>query len=91
MEAFLSHNQGITNRDLDSKVNFSELLKNELNRVNELQIRADEANKELIAGESEDIHSVLLAAEEARLSLELAVQVRNKIIESYQEINRMQI
>ena len=36
-------------------------LRMELNRVNELQIRADEANKELIAGESEDIHSVLLA------------------------------
>ena len=67
------------------------MLKNALNEVNALQTRADEANRQLVTGEAEDIHSVLLAAEEARLALELTVQVRNKLVESYQEINRMQL
>ncbi|MDD3613482.1 MAG: flagellar hook-basal body complex protein FliE [Caldicoprobacterales bacterium] len=70
---------------------FKELLKNELSKINELQLKADEASRQLALGETEDIHSVLLAAEEARLAFELAVQVRNKLIESYQELTRMQV
>lgn len=90
-EAFLAQTQGIKIIDNNSKTNFANILKDELNKVNELQVRSDSANQQLITGESEDIHSVLLATEEARLSLEMAVQVRNKLIESYQEINKMQL
>ncbi|HHY81558.1 MAG TPA: flagellar hook-basal body complex protein FliE [Clostridiales bacterium] len=79
------------NVNRNSKADFGTMLKNELNKVNELLIKADEASQQLIKGEAEDIHSVLLAAEEARLALEMAVQVRNKLVESYQEINRMQL
>jgi|SRR5690554_5970252 len=92
MEAFLAQTQGIkTSENGNAKADFTSILKEKLNRVNELQIRSDEANQKLIVGESEDIHSVLLATEEARLALEMAVQIRNKLIESYQEINRMQL
>lgn len=91
MEAFLAQTQGIKISNNDEKADFGNILKDEINKVNELQIRSDEANQQLIAGESDDIHSVLLATEEARLALEMAVQIRNKLIESYQEINRMQL
>jgi flagellar hook-basal body complex protein FliE len=91
MEAFLAQNQGTNTNNNDVKNNFGNILKDEINKVNELQVRSDEANQQLIAGESEDMHSVLLATEEARLALEMAVQIRNKLIESYQEINRMQL
>ena len=74
-----------------TKADFGTMLKDELNKVNELQIKSAEANRQLVTGEAEDIHSVLLAAEEAKLALEMTVQVRNKLIESYQEINRMQL
>ncbi|HZK34813.1 MAG TPA: flagellar hook-basal body complex protein FliE [Bacillota bacterium] len=75
----------------DRNVDFKDTLKNELNRINDLQLKADQASQQLAVGEAEDIHSVLLAAEEARLALEMAIQIRNKIIESYQELSRMQV
>ena len=41
--------------------------------------------------EVDDLHTVMIATEEVRLSLELAVQIRNKFVESYKEINNMQL
>ncbi|MGQ9512513.1 flagellar hook-basal body complex protein FliE [Thermodesulfitimonas sp.] len=70
---------------------FSELLNRMINEVNGAQLNADKAIKGFLTGEVQDIHQVVLATEEARLMLELAVQVRNKILEAYQEISRMQI
>lgn len=96
-EAYLSHMQGINptsiNKDIntDSKVNFGELLREKLNKVNGLQVQGDIANQQLVTGEAEDLYSVLLTTEEARLALELTVQVRNKLIDAYQTINNMQL
>lgn len=91
VQSYLAQVQKNTDANTSQKTDFGSMLKNALNQVNELQLRADEANRQLVIGEAEDIHSVLLAAEEARLALELTVQVRNKLVESYQEINRMQL
>ncbi|MGI6537606.1 MAG: flagellar hook-basal body complex protein FliE [Caldicoprobacterales bacterium] len=93
MQAYTAHIQKKPAGMEDGKpgVNFGDLLKQELNKVNELQLRAEEANMQLITGEAESIHSVMLAAEEARLALELTVQIRNKLVEAYQEINRIQL
>lgn len=44
-----------------------------------------------ILGEEVNLHNVVIAGEKARLSLELTLQVRNKAIEAYQEIMRMQV
>lgn len=71
--------------------NFYKYLKEELNKVNNTQIKAEQATMDLITGESTDIHQVMIATEEARLSLELAVQIRNKLVEAYQELTRLQI
>jgi flagellar hook-basal body complex protein FliE len=70
---------------------FGEYLKNALDSANEAQIKANEETTKVLTGESEDLHQALIAAEEARLQMELVVQVRNKLVESYQEISRMQI
>lgn len=47
--------------------------------------------KAFIKGDETDIHNVMLNAEEAKMSMELAVQVRNKLVEAYQELSRMQL
>lgn len=52
---------------------------------------ADAAVRRLAAGEGEDLHRVMLQLEKAKLSLSLTVQVRNRLLESYQEVMRMQI
>ena len=70
---------------------FAETLKNKLDEVNEKQLESEKATESFIKGESTDIHEVMIKTEEAKLSLQLAVQIRNKIVEAYQEINRMQV
>ncbi|MEW6771508.1 MAG: flagellar hook-basal body complex protein FliE [Bacillota bacterium] len=70
---------------------FGEVLNRMVKEVNAAQVRADEAIKGFLSGEIKDLHQVVLATEEARLMLELAVQVRNKVVEAYQEIARMQL
>lgn len=70
---------------------FKDIVNRELQKVNEKQIEADKLTQDFITGDIEDLHRVLIATEEARLSLELAVQVRNKCIEGFKEINNMQL
>jgi len=70
---------------------FFKILKDKLNEVNEQQVNADEMTTKMIQGEDVEVHDVMLAAAEAQTSLQLAVQVRNKIVEAIQELNRMQI
>ena len=48
-------------------------------------------NRDFISGRTDNIHSVLIAAEKASISLQFIMEVRNKVIEAYQEIMRMQI
>lgn len=75
----------------NNSLGFSEMLKNKLDEVNDKQIEAEETTQSFIKGEDTDIHEVMIKTEEAKLSLQLAVQIRNKLVEAYQEINRMQV
>jgi flagellar hook-basal body complex protein FliE len=68
---------------------FSGLLRGALNDANAAQISADQAVQRLAAGEGGDIHQVMLAMEQARLSMLMVVEVRNKLVEAYQEVSRM--
>ena len=70
---------------------FGELFQTALQEVNQQQLEAEEAVQGLISGEIEDLHQVMIATERARLSLQLTVQVTNKVVEAYKEITRMQI
>ncbi|MEI7640430.1 MAG: flagellar hook-basal body complex protein FliE [bacterium] len=73
------------------KVDFKELLNNAIGAVNDTQVSADVAIQKLAAGENIELHSVMLAAEKASLTLQLAMQIKNKITDAYQEIIRMSI
>lgn len=70
---------------------FGDLLKKKLDSVNEDQIKAEDTTQKFIQGDETDIHKVMLDTEEAKMSLELAVQIRNKFVEAYQELNRTQL
>lgn len=90
---FLIDNNLISKKTIDTNnnIDFSNLIKEKLDKLNEKQIAAENKTIELIKGEAKDIHEVMLTVEEARLSLELAVQIRNKLVEAYQELNRIQV
>ncbi|MCB0355629.1 MAG: flagellar hook-basal body complex protein FliE [Bdellovibrionales bacterium] len=70
---------------------FAETLKKAVNEVNTLQKTADMKMQQLATGESKNIPDVMIAAEKADVALKLMVKVRNKIIDAYQEIMKMQV
>ncbi|MFZ5644557.1 MAG: flagellar hook-basal body complex protein FliE [Bacillota bacterium] len=70
---------------------FGEVLSKALDEVNSAQVKADETTKKFLVGEIQDIHQVTIAAEQAKIMMQLAVEVRNKMVEAYQEISRMQV
>ncbi|MBN2081987.1 flagellar hook-basal body complex protein FliE [bacterium] len=70
---------------------FTELLKQQLDQVIDLQNEADQVQQDFAAGRIEDIEQVVLAVQKADLALNFALELRNKVIEAYQEISRMQI
>lgn len=70
---------------------FAEALKSSISEVNQAQVAADRAAEQVAAGETKDLHGTMIKLEEADISLRLMVQVRNKAVEAYQEIMRMQV
>jgi flagellar hook-basal body complex protein FliE len=70
---------------------FGSFLNDALNQLNAQQNEVDQLNTQFVKGELSDVHQLMIASEKASLGLELAVQVRNKVIEAYQDIMRMQI
>lgn len=83
-------NENKVDEDTINSSNFSEMLKTALHNVNDKQVEAEEKTNGFIKGEV-DLHEAMVSSEEARLSLELAVQVRNKLINAYEEFNKMQV
>jgi len=70
---------------------FADLLKQAVGDVNQLQLQAEQAGMDLAAGRVTDLHQVMIITEKADLALQMAIQVRNKVIDAYQEIMRMPI
>ena len=70
---------------------FGQLLEEKLQQVNNMQLEADKITEQFLAGDVQELHQVMIAAEKANLALQLTVEVRNKLIEAYQELYRMQI
>jgi len=73
------------------KTEFSTILKNKVNEINQLQSDADQAITKVELGNSGSIHDAIIALEKADLSFRKMIQVRNKILEAYQEVMRMQV
>ena len=74
-----------------SKGGFGELLQSSLDRVNQLQSDADRTAEALAVGSQTDIHSAMIAVEKAGIALELALQIRNKLLNAYESLMRQQI
>ncbi|KJS10871.1 MAG: flagellar hook-basal body protein FliE [Peptococcaceae bacterium BRH_c8a] len=70
---------------------FKDVFDKTINNLNDKQLNANENVQKFLTGEIQDIHTVMIAMEEAKLSMQLAVEVRNKLVEAYQELSRMQV
>lgn len=70
---------------------FADTLKDAVSNVNETQKAADKAMEDLATGRTDNIADVMVTTEKADIALKLMVQVRNKIIDAYQEVMKMQV
>jgi len=71
--------------------NFGDYLVEQVQELNAKAIEADLLTEKVISGETENLHQLISSIEKTKKSFELAVQVRNKLLEGYQEIMRMQV
>jgi flagellar hook-basal body complex protein FliE len=70
---------------------FSTMLGRMVGEVNAKQINASDAVNQLQSGSNASLHQAVIAMEEANVSFQLMVEVRNKLLDSYQELMRMQV
>lgn len=73
------------------KGDFGSHLKNALGEVNDLQQQANQAIEQLVGEGKGDLQQTMVALEKADVSFRLMMQIRNKVLEAYQEIMRMQV
>lgn len=75
----------------NNSVSFAEMLNNSLKELSSTKSKADALTVGFFTGEVQDFHQVAIAMQESSLTMQLAIEVRNKVVEAYQEISRMQI
>ncbi|HZE88228.1 MAG TPA: flagellar hook-basal body complex protein FliE [Verrucomicrobiae bacterium] len=70
---------------------FGDLLKEAVAEIEKIQSQSDQSVRRFAAGEDVDLHTVMLDVQKAELSFRLMLEVRNKLIEAYHEVTRMQV
>lgn len=73
------------------EVGFGDLLKQALQEVNQTSAQAEGEARNLMTGESADMHTAMLAVQKADLSFQMMMAVRSKLIDAYREVMRMQM
>lgn len=74
-----------------SRQSFSELVKDFAADVNDLQFQSGRSVERFITGEATDVHQVMVAVQRAGVALDLMLEIRNRALEGYQELIRMQV
>jgi flagellar hook-basal body complex protein FliE len=70
---------------------FEQTLDGFVNNVNDLQNKANDAMDKMASGQAADVHEVMIAMEKAKISFDLLLQVRNKMLDAYKQIMQMQV
>ncbi|NLM22183.1 MAG: flagellar hook-basal body complex protein FliE [Peptococcaceae bacterium] len=88
----LHNNNAVQNNALGTAgADFSSILQKAITKLENTQQEANQAALDLVTGNIEDFHTPVIAMEKAALTMGLAVNIRNKVLEAYHEIMRMQI
>lgn len=70
---------------------FQNVLANTIGTLESLNNQASQSVQQFMTGENEELHTSILATQKASLAFELGMAVRNKVVEAYQEVMRMQL
>lgn len=87
---YLGELKGIDSR-IEKEPSFIDTLKQMINEVNQLHQESKQKQEDFIKGEPVEIHDVMIAAEKAKTSFQLLMEIRNKFLDFYREIIRLQI
>ena len=79
-----------TGPESESGGGFGSILNQAIDQVGQLKQTSDKQVGELLQGDRQDIHNVMIAVEKAEVAFQLMMQVRNKIVNAYQEVSRLQ-
>lgn len=74
---------------IDEKGSFKNVLGGYIDQVNASQHEADSQVQRLVSGQTEDLHKVMIAMDEAETSFQMMMEVRNKLVDAYKELSRM--
>ena len=82
-----------TNKNLNEsdKVNFTDVLNNAVNKVNDSQVKANNDIEALIKGDYITMNEVMLSTQEAQISMQLMLEMRNKLYDAYKELSSVQL
>ncbi len=72
-------------------VSFESLLRNSMKKVNDLQLDSDRLVNSLATGDVEDVSAVVLSAQRAEFALRMITEVRNKLVDAYQQLGRLPV
>lgn len=75
----------------EAQQTFAKTLKEAISNVNAQQIQSDSATNKLINGGDIELHEVMIASQKASVTLNATIEIRNKVIDAYQEIMRMSV
>jgi len=78
-------------RPQESNTSFKEVLTDAIGEVQRLQTEADVTIKQLVSGELKDVTEVMVAVEKADIAFQTMMTVRNKMVQAYEEVMRMQV
>jgi flagellar hook-basal body complex protein FliE len=70
---------------------FQDILASTINSMEGLNRDASTAVQQFLTGQNEELHTTILATQKAQLAFELGLQVRNKVVDAYQEVMKMAI
>jgi len=70
---------------------FGSVFRDAVDKVEQFRLNAEQSVERFLAGEGEELHQTVLATQKAEMAFELFLQVRNKVVQAYQEIMRTQV
>ncbi|APH05262.1 flagellar hook-basal body complex protein FliE [Bacillus weihaiensis] len=91
VQQVLQPNQVQPASNAKKNTSFGEILKKSIDQVNTSQIESDKMTEALASGKNVELHDVMISSQKASITMLTAIEVRNKAIEAYQEMMRMQV
>ena len=78
-------------KSTSGEISFADMVKGLIKDTDQQQIQAQDGVRQLVTGEAESIHDVVLTTSRADLAFRLMMEIRNRLIASYQAVMRMQV